>query len=118
MGLVAGKKARASMQSRIAEHAVVAMYESHTGAEIAFNALRDAGLDVNRLTIVGKPVSADEQALQLNATGIPSRRLVAYERDVRCGKFLVLAGGSAQVIGRACAVLGRTGPSRLTAHAA
>lgn len=77
------------MTGRLPEHAVVAMYESRAGAVIAFNALRDAGLDMNRLTI-----------------------------DVQLGKFLVLAGGSAPVIGQACALLGATGPSRLAARTA
>ena len=94
------------------------MYESRTGAEIAFNALRDAGLDVSRLTILGEAFSSEEPAFGLTATGIPARRVVIYERDVKSGKFLVLAGGSAHVIGQACAVLGTTGPSRLNAHAA
>jgi hypothetical protein len=114
---IADKKARATMKSRIPGHAVVAMYESQTGAEIAFNALRDAGLDVDGLTIVGR-FSAEEQALGFRATGIPATKLVAYESDVKSGKFLVLAGGSAHVIGQVCALLGKTGPSRLTAHTA
>jgi hypothetical protein len=115
---IAGKKARATMKSGIPGHAVVAMYESHSGAEVAFNALRDAGLDVDGLTIVGRFFSAEEQALGFKATGIPATRLVTYERDVKSGKFLVLAGGSAHVIGQVCALLGTTGPSRLTAHTA
>jgi hypothetical protein len=106
------------MKSRTSGNAVVAMYESRQGAEVAFKALRDAGLDVHPLTIVAKTFSAEEQALRFTAIGIPTRKLVTYERDVRSGKFLVLAGGSAHVIGRACALLGTTGPSRLTAHAA
>jgi hypothetical protein len=94
------------------------MYESRAGAEVAFNALRDARLDVNQLTILCKPFSTEEPSLGFTATGIPAKRAVTYEREVKSGKFLVLADGSAHVIGRACALLGTTGPSRLTAHAA
>jgi hypothetical protein len=43
---------------------------------------------------------------------------VDYEEDVKSGKFLVLAGGTADVIGRACALLGKTCPTWLAAHAA
>ena len=106
------------MESRRPKSTVVATYESRTGAEVAFNALRDAGLDVKQLTILGMTFSTEEQALRLTAGGIPVKRAKTYERDVESGKFLVLAGGSAQEIGRACALLGATGPSELTANAA
>jgi hypothetical protein len=106
------------VESRIARSTVVATYESRAGAEVAFNALRFAGLDVNPLTILGRAFSHEEQALRLTSAGIPAKRAVTYERDVKSGKFLVLAGGSAQEIGRACALLGTTGSSELTANAA
>jgi hypothetical protein len=99
-------------------HAVVAMYESLMGATIAFNALREARLDANQLTLVGEAFSGKERRLGFQEVGIPTRRAVNYEDDVKSGKFLVLIGGSADVIGRACALLGKTCPSRLTAHAA
>jgi hypothetical protein len=99
-------------------HAVVAMYESHAGARLAFNALRDAGLDVNRLTLVGDRLSSGDHDLDLTCVGIPPSRILTYKRDMKSGKFLVLAGGTANVIGQVCAVLGTTGPSRLIAHAA
>ncbi len=99
-------------------HAVIAMYESHAGARLAFDALRDAGLDVNRLTLVGDRLSSADHDLDLTCVGIPASKMLTYERDMKSGKFLVLAGGSANVIGRVCALLGTTGPSRLIAHAA
>ena len=76
-------------ESRTPKGSVVATYESRAGAEAALRALRDGGLDVKQA-----------------------------KRDVKSGKFLVLAGGSAQEIGRACALLGTTGPSELIANAA
>jgi hypothetical protein len=102
------------MDRRIPKSTVVATYESRAGAQIAFNALRDAGLDVGRLTILGTAFSTEEQLLRF----IPAKRAETYERNVKSGKFLVLAGGSAKEIGRACALLGTTGPSELTANAA
>jgi hypothetical protein len=104
------------MESRTPRSTVVATYESRAGAEVAFKALRDAGLGVHPLTILG--ISTEEQALRFTATGIPANKAVAYEHDLKFGKFLVVAGGSAQEIGRACALLGTTGPSELTANAA
>jgi hypothetical protein len=106
------------MDSRTPRSTVIATYESRAGAELAFHALRDAGLDVSPLTIFGMAHSSEDQARQFLATGIPAKRAVTYEREVKSGRFLVLAGGSAVEIGRACAVLGRTGPSELTANAA
>jgi hypothetical protein len=106
------------MESCPPRNAVVAMYESRARAQVAFNALQDAGLDINQWMTRGRTFSAEEQGLRFAATGIPARTAVTYERDVQAGKFLVLAGGSAHEIGRACALLGTTGPTRLTAHAA
>jgi hypothetical protein len=106
------------MESPTSRNTVVATYESRAGAEVAFNTLREAGLDVNPLTILGTAVSAEEQAIRLTATGISAKKVMTYGRDVSSGKFLVVAGGSARVIGRVCALLGTTGPSRLAAHAA
>jgi hypothetical protein len=106
------------MESCTPKSTVVAVYESRAGAEVAFNALRFAGLDVHPLTILGTAFSSEEQTPHFTDTGIPAKKAVTYERDVKSGKFLVLAGGSTQEIGRACALLGMTGPSALTANAA
>jgi hypothetical protein len=106
------------MESRTPKSTVVAIYESRAGAEVAFHALQAGGLDIKQLTILGMAFSTEEQALRFTADGIPAKRADTYERDVKSGKFLVLAGGSAQEIGRACALLGTTGPSELTANAA
>jgi hypothetical protein len=102
---------------RIQTHAVVAMYESQMGATVAFNALRRAGLDMHRLTLVGHTTSATEPRLGFPWIGIPTRNVANYEDDVRSGRFLVMLGGTAEVVGRACALLGQTRPSRLNAHA-
>jgi uncharacterized membrane protein len=53
----------------------------------------------------------------LTSLGIPDDSVVKYELDVKAGKFLVLASGTAEMIERARSVLGSTGASRLTAHA-
>jgi hypothetical protein len=112
------QESKGTMESRTPKSTVIAIYESRAGAEVAFDALRAGGLDVNQLTILGRAFSAEEQALWFIADGIPAKKAETYERDVKSGKFLVLAGGSAQEIGRACALLGATGPSELTANAA
>jgi hypothetical protein len=99
-------------------HAVVAMYESLGGASIAFHALREAGLDTRQLTIVGQKPSSHRQLRWFHVAGVPASRIATHENDVKSGKFLLLAGGTADMIGLACALLGKTGPSRLTAYAA
>lgn len=54
----------------------------------------------------------------LSSIGIPDDSVVKYEVDVRAGKFLVLARGTAAMVEHARVVLGTTGASQLTAHAA
>jgi uncharacterized membrane protein len=168
------------------EHSTVAIYETHADAEAAVRALQQAGLDMTRLSIVGKDFHSEEQALgfytsgdrmkfwggrgalwgslwgmlfggaffflpaigpivamgplvgwivgalegaavggaagvlgaALSSIGIPKDSVVRYELEVKAGKFLVLARGSAEMIERARAVLGTTGAWQLTAHAA
>jgi uncharacterized membrane protein len=44
-------------------HALVATYDSHTAAEAAIKALQHAGIDMRRLSIVGKGFHTEEHAL-------------------------------------------------------
>ncbi len=166
-------------------HSVVAIYDSHTGAESAIKALQQAGLDMKRLSIVAKDFHTEEHALgfytsgdrmkfwggrgvfwgslwgmlfgsafffipafgplvvmgplvawivgalegaavggaagvlaaALTGIGIPKESVLKYESEVKAGKFLVLAVGTADMIEHARSVLRTTGPSQLTAHA-
>lgn len=167
-------------------NSVVAIYESHTAAEGAVQALQKAGIDMKRLSIVGKGFHTEEHALgyytsgdrmklwggrgmmwgalwgslfggalfllpvvgplvvmgplagwiagalegaavggaagvigaALTSMGIPDDRIVKYELEVKAGKYLVLANGSADMVERARGVLKSTGASDLSAHAA
>jgi len=168
------------------DHSIVAIYESHTQAEAAIRAIHQAGLDVKKLSIVGKDFTTEEQAsgfynagdrmkfwgtrgafwgsmwgllfgtglffipaigpivamgplvgwivgalegaavggaagvlaAALSSIGIPKDSVVKYELEVKAGKYLVLARGSADEIERARGVLKTTGASQLAAHAA
>ena len=51
------------------EHSVVAIYDSHTDAEAAIKALQQAGLDMKRLSIVGKDFHTEEHALGFYTSG-------------------------------------------------
>ena len=51
------------MTPSIQEHCVVAIYESHTSAEAALRELQKAGLDMKRLSIIGKDFHTEEHAL-------------------------------------------------------
>ena len=51
------------------EDAVVATYEFHAGAEAAIKALHAAGLDVSRLSIIGKDFETTEHALGFYTDG-------------------------------------------------
>lgn len=57
-------------------------------------------------------------AAALSNIGIPRDSVVEYEYELKAGKFLVVARGSADEIERARGVLKGTGASHLTAHAA
>lgn len=165
------------------EHSVVAIYDSHAGAEGAVRSLQKAGLDMTRLSIVGTDFRTEEHALgfytagdrikhwggkgafwgsvwgmlfgsaffvlppigpllvmgplvgwivgvlegaalgsaagvlgaALMSIGIPEDSVLKYEIDVKAGKFLVLARGTADVVSHARAILGTTSPTRLAA---
>jgi hypothetical protein len=178
------KKAIAIMTPSTQEHSVVAIYDTHTGAEAALRDLQKAGLDMKRLSIIGKDFHTEEHALgfytsgdrmkfwgvrgafwgslwgllfggafffipvigplvvmgplvgwivgalegaamggaagvlaaALGSIGIPNDSVVKYELDVKAGKFLVLARGTADMISHAHVVLGTTGASLLATH--
>jgi len=48
---------------------VVAIYDSHTGAEAAVRALHHAGLDMKQLSIIGKDFQSEEHALGFYTSG-------------------------------------------------
>ncbi|HWW88577.1 MAG TPA: hypothetical protein VNZ26_33515 [Vicinamibacterales bacterium] len=168
------------------DHSIIAIYESHTQAEAAIKLLHQAGLDLRKLSIVGKDFTTEEQAAgfynagdrmkfwgtrgafwgsmwgllfgtglffipaigpvvamgplvgwivgalegaavggavgvlgaALSSIGIPRDSVVKYELEVKAGKFLVLARGSADEIERARGALKTTGASQLAAHVA
>ncbi|MBI5067313.1 MAG: hypothetical protein HZB56_03665 [Deltaproteobacteria bacterium] len=165
-------------------HSLVATFPSHTGAEGAIQALHAAGLDMKRLSIVGRDFHAEEHArglytsgdrmkfwggrgaiwgslwdllqggglffvpsigplvvmgplvgwiagaLQgaaaggdmgalgraLASVGIPEESVVEYEREVKAGRFLVLAHGSAAFVNQARAALAAGGAAAIHTH--
>ena len=52
----------------------------------------------------------------LYSTGIPKDSVLAYETAVKADKFLVMAHGTAEEMGRAKAILGSLKPSRVDLH--
>lgn len=58
-----------SMPPSTQEHTVVAIYESHVAAEAALKALQKAGLDMKRLSIIGKDFHTEEHALGFYSSG-------------------------------------------------
>jgi hypothetical protein len=57
-------------------------------------------------------------AAALASIGIPKDSIVKFELEVKAGKFLVIARGTADMVEQARSVLGSTGASYLTADAA
>jgi uncharacterized membrane protein len=51
------------------EHSVVAIYDSHTGAESAIKGLQKAGLDMKQFSIVAKDFQTEEHALGFYTSG-------------------------------------------------
>jgi len=173
------------MMNDKSNQSVVAIYESHVGAEEAIRALQKAGLDMKRLSIVGKNFTTEEHAVgfytagdrmkfwgaqgafwgslwgllfggamffipavgplivmgplvgwvagalegavvggavgvlgsALANLGIPNDQIIKYEVEVKAGKFMVLANGSADMVELARGVLRPTNPTFLSAHA-
>ncbi len=56
-------------------------------------------------------------AAALTSSGLPNESVVQYELEVKAGKFLVLAQGSAEMVELARAILGTTGASHVAVHA-
>ena len=56
-------------------------------------------------------------AAALTSSGLSNESVVRYELEVKAGKFLVLAQGSADMVELARAILGTTGASHLAVHA-
>ena len=57
------------MNTQTQESSVVAVYESHVAAEAAIKALHAAGLDMKRLSIVGKDFHSEEHAVGFYSSG-------------------------------------------------
>ena len=57
------QRERGTMRAGPKEHSVVAIYDSHAGAEAAIITLQHAGLDMKHLSIVGKDLQTEEHAL-------------------------------------------------------
>jgi hypothetical protein len=57
-------------------------------------------------------------AAGLAGLGVPDDQIVKFETEVKAGKFLVFARGSAGEIERAHGILGTTGASHLSAQPA
>jgi hypothetical protein len=166
------------------EDSIVAIYDAHTGAESAIKALQAAGIDMKKLSIVGKDFHTEEHALgfytsgdrmkfwgargafwgslwgmlfggaflfipgvgplvvmgpfvawivgalegatlggvagilaaSLTSAGFTKDSALKYEVEVKAGKYLVLAHGTADMIEKVRAILGNTGASQLAVH--
>jgi len=59
----------ANMTPIAQEHSIVAIYESHIGAEAALKELQKAGFDMKRLSIIGKDFHTEEHALGFYTSG-------------------------------------------------
>ena len=60
---------RANMTPSNQEHSIVAIYDTHTGAEAALRDLEKAGLDMKRLSIIGKDYHTEEHAMGFYTAG-------------------------------------------------
>lgn len=59
----------ATMTTTTKEQSIVAIYETHTGAEAALRDLQKAGFDMKRLSIIGKDYHTEEHALGFYTSG-------------------------------------------------
>jgi uncharacterized membrane protein len=66
---IAKAKKAVTMTSTTQEHSVVAIYETHTGAEAALKELQKAGLDMKRLSIIGQDFHTEEHATGFYTSG-------------------------------------------------
>jgi len=75
------------------EHSVVAIYDSHTAAEAAVKSLQTSGIDMRRLSIVGKDFHTEEHALGFYNLG--DRMKFFGARGAFWGSLLGMLFGSA-----------------------
>ena len=85
------------MTQDMQQTAVVAIFDSRSGAEDAIIALNQEGVDMKRLSIFDKNSHAEQRT----------------SRPLRTEQFFVLLHGTAEMIVHARAVLGTTGSSHL-----
>jgi hypothetical protein len=85
------------MTQDIQQTAVVAIFDSRSGAEDAVVALNQEGVDMKRLSIVDKDFHTEQHP----------------NESLRTEQFFVLVHGTAEMIVHARAVLGTTGFSHL-----
>ena len=81
------------MSTNTSEHAVVAIYDTHEGAEAAVKALEKSGLDMKHLSIVGTEYRTEEQAVGFYTAG--DRMKVWGTRGAFWGSLYGMLFGSA-----------------------
>lgn len=60
---------KAGITSNTDNHSIVAIFDSHIGAEAALKALQNAGLDMRLVSVVAKDFYSEEQAVGLFTSG-------------------------------------------------
>lgn len=108
------------------EHSVVAIFDTHAKAEAAQRRVQQAGVDVKRLSIIGKDFLTDEHpvgsavgalATTLENAGLPPASAKKYDGELRTGKFLVMALGPEAMLNRTRSVLSESGALHVETHA-
>lgn len=77
----------------IQQHAVIAVFDSHAGAEAGLLSLQHEGLDMKRLSIVGKDFHTEQHAVGFYNTG--DRVRFWGERGLVWGTLCGMLAGSA-----------------------
>ncbi len=102
------QRERGTMRAGPKEHSVVAIYDSHAGAEAAIITLQHAGLDMKHLSIVGKDLQTEEHALSFYTS---SDRMKYWEgRGVFWGSICGMLFGDALFLIPAIGPLVAMGP--------